>query len=46
MTQMENWVKEKSGLGHIQVKSPDGVIGLVPAGNIEKALKAGYQKVE
>lgn len=46
MTQLENWVKEKSGLGHITMKNPDGTIGIVPAANVEKALKLGYEKVE
>lgn len=46
MTQISNWVKETSKLGQVKVKNADGVMGYIPATNVEKALKAGYEKVE
>lgn len=44
--QMENWLKEKTGMGQILVTNPDGQQGYIPAANAEKAIKAGYKKVE
>lgn len=46
MTQLANWAKEVTNLGHVLVKNPDGQQGYIPAGNVEKALKLGYSKVE
>ncbi len=46
MTQISNWAKEATGLGHVLVKNADGVQGYIPAGNVERALKLGYTKVE
>ena len=46
MQQISNWVKEKSGMGHISVVSPDGVRGVIPAEQIKDALSLGYKEVE
>jgi hypothetical protein len=46
MTQISNWAKEVTGLGHVLVTNPDGQRGYMPAANVEKALAAGYKKVE
>lgn len=46
MTQISNWAKEVTGLGYVLVTNPDGQQGYIPAGNVEKALAAGYKKVE
>jgi len=35
-----------TGMGKILVTNPGGQQGYVPAGNLDKAIKAGYKKVE
>lgn len=46
MTQISNWAKEATGLGHVKMKTSDGTMVMTPAANVEKAIKAGYEKVE
>lgn len=46
LTQITNWAKELTGSGVITVRNPNGDMGTIPAANIEKALAAGYKKVE
>lgn len=46
MTQIVNWAKEKMGSDSVMVINPDGRKGYIPSANLEKALGAGYKKVE
>lgn len=46
MTQISNWAKEATGLGQVKMRTSDGALVMTPAGNVEKAIKAGYEKVE